>query len=72
VVEDFANSNTILDCNMVTAKIYGTIKQKLKIKGHPISENDIWIAALARQHNMILVTRDKDFEAVDDLTLESW
>jgi len=37
-----------------------------------IPDNDMWIAAIARQHNLTLITCDKHFDAVDELTLESW
>ncbi len=39
-----------------TAVLYAGIRHELKRSGHPIAENDIWIAALARQHNSPLVT----------------
>ena len=62
----------ILNCTEVTGKFYGTIKSQLRKKGRPIPENDIWIAATALQYDLTLVTRDSDFEAVDNLILESW
>jgi tRNA(fMet)-specific endonuclease VapC len=40
--------------------------------GQPIPENDIWIAALARQHELTLVTRDKHFADVESLVVEAW
>ena len=71
-VDRLASTNTILSCDQETARWYGQIKNELKEKGRPIPENDIWIAALARQYHLILVTRDKHFEAIDDLRLEAW
>ena len=56
----------------VTCKHYGFIKAKLKRKGKPIPENDIWISALALQYNLTLATRDRHFEEVDRLTIEEW
>jgi len=41
-------------------------------KGKPIPENDIWIAAIAIQQNLSLVTFDKHFSDVEDLQLETW
>jgi len=48
------------------------VKNALLAKGRPIPENDVWIAALARQHDLVLVTRDEHFAEVDGLTLARW
>ena len=37
-----------------------------------IPDNDIWVAAAARQQGVTLVTRDKHFEAIEDLFYEAW
>ena len=55
-----------------TCKQYGLIKASLRRKGKPIPENDIWIAALALQHSLVLATRDKHFAEVDGLQIEEW
>ena len=44
------------------AGLYAEVRHQLKRSGHPIPENDIWIAALARQHNSPLVTRHQHFD----------
>lgn len=71
-VDSFVQVNTILDCDRETARWYGQIKSALQAKGRPIPENDIWIAALARQHGLILATRDKHFHEVDSIDIEVW
>ena len=71
-IDDFALSTTVLNCSAETAKRYGEIKNRLKDKGKPIPENDIWIAALANQYDLTLVTRDTHFSVVDKLKLETW
>ncbi len=48
---------------------YGEIKNLLKEKGKPIPENDIWIAAIAKEHNLVLITKDKHFRLVDDIKI---
>jgi tRNA(fMet)-specific endonuclease VapC len=68
----FATSCAVLCCDKNTAKEYGSIKNRLREKGTPIPENDIWISAIARQHDIILVTSDKHFEEVEDLKQEMW
>jgi tRNA(fMet)-specific endonuclease VapC len=57
---------------LAEASLYGKIKNQLRIKGTPIPENDIWIAALADQHQLILVTRDKYFNSVETISIEAW
>jgi len=68
----FARANVILDCNIDVAVRYGEIKNNLRKKGRPIPENDIWIAAIAMQYDLTLITRDAHFEQIDDLVLEMW
>ena len=43
---------------------YGDIKKELRQNGTPIPENDIWIASLAKELNLPLVTRDKHFQYI--------
>jgi tRNA(fMet)-specific endonuclease VapC len=37
-----------------------------------IPQNDIWIAAVARQWDLALVTRDVHYQFVNDLRIEAW
>lgn len=55
-----------------TASRYAELRSELKSAGRPIPSNDLWIAALARQHRCRLVTRDRHFEAVRGLELIRW
>ncbi len=71
-VDDFANRSVVLGCNNETSRNYGKIKNALSAKGRPIPENDIWIAAIAMQHGLTLVTRDAHFKEIDDLKVEVW
>ena len=71
-VTTFATANAILVCDTVTAQDYGAIKNQLRAKGQPIPENDIWIAATAKQHQLTLVTRDGHFQAIEGLVVEQW
>ena len=65
-------NTTVLACDTDTARIYGDIKNRLKEKGQPIPENDIWIAAIAQQYTLILITKDTHFDLVENLKIESW
>jgi predicted nucleic acid-binding protein len=63
---------SLLPIDSATAGSYAEIRLELKAAGRPIPTNDIWIAALARQYDYALLTRDRHFEAVQGLRLMSW
>jgi len=71
-VEEFIVMTNVLGCDTATAKYYGQIRNSLRSRGRPIPENDIWIAAVAMQHQLTLVSRDIHFQYVDGLLLERW
>jgi len=71
-VDDFATDSVVLGCDTDTARRYGEVKNALRLKGRPIPENDIWIAAIALQHGLTLITHDRHFNEVDGLTVEAW
>ena len=71
-INEFAQTNSVLTCNTETSRQYGEIKNSLRLKGQPIPENDIWIAAIAKQYGMTLVSRDEHFKEIDDLVTMTW
>jgi tRNA(fMet)-specific endonuclease VapC len=70
--ESFAAGNDVLDCDLETARQYGEIQHQLRRKGRPIPDNDIWIAAIAQQHELTVATRDAHFREIEDLDLLTW
>jgi tRNA(fMet)-specific endonuclease VapC len=50
-----------------TAGHYATVFSALKKAATPIPTNDMWIAASAIQHNLLLYTLDRHFDAVAGL-----
>jgi len=70
--EEFASGSNLLPCDLETARHYGGIRGTLQRRGRPIPENDIWIAALAQQHDLAVATKDAHFRQVDALPLLSW
>ncbi len=56
----------------ITSEYYAEIRHLLKIAGNPIPENDIWIAAIAKEKNMIIVTRDKHLNQLEFIKTEAW
>ena len=55
-----------------TAARYADVGSGLQGKGRPIRENDMWIAALALQHGLPVLSRDTHLDVVDGLTRVSW
>jgi len=62
----------VLDINEPTTHHYAEITLELKRKGKPIPTNDLWIAALCRQHGLPLLSRDHHFDAVPGIKRISW
>ena len=71
-IDILANNSKFYRYDFETAQFYGIIKERLERKGTLIPDNDIWIAAIARQHNLILVTRDAHFDEIESLQTERW
>lgn len=71
-LERFMAGVSIVAPDLDTARWYGRVRHGLRAKGRPLPENDVWIAALARQHDFTLVSRDGHFCEVNNLKLESW
>lgn len=62
----------VLSVDERTAVEFAGIRVDLKRAGAPIPANDAWIAALARQHAMPVVSRDKHFDLVPALKRIGW
>jgi predicted nucleic acid-binding protein len=45
---------------------------ELKGKGRVLSQVDMMIAALARRMDLVVLTTDRDFEALPDIVTENW
>lgn len=62
----------VLDVQEPTTHYYAEITLELKRKGKPIPTNDIWIAALCRQHALPLLSRDRHFDLVAGTKRIGW
>jgi len=71
-IDEFAANNVVLGCDTDTARRYGEIKAGLRLKGNPLPENDIWIAAIALQHGLTMITRDTHFSEIENLKVVVW
>ncbi|MAU08834.1 MAG: VapC toxin family PIN domain ribonuclease [Anaerolineaceae bacterium] len=68
----YISERSVLSIDSDTADVYGQLKQQLRAKGRPIPENDIWIAALAIQYDLTLITDDAHFDVIDGLDVQNW
>jgi tRNA(fMet)-specific endonuclease VapC len=50
-----------------TTHFYATVYADLRRRGRPIPTNDLWIAALVLQNELVLFDRDSDFDAIPQL-----
>ena len=55
-----------------TAIAYAALRVALKRSGRPIPANDAWIAALALQHRIPILSRDPHFDVVPGLERKGW
>lgn len=62
----------ILPLTMDTTIAYARIAHALKGQGRRIPHNDIWVAALAKQHDLPVLSRDVHFDAVAGIRRISW
>ena len=68
-LEAFLSIVTLLRPTQETAEVYGEIRLQLSLIGKPIPENDLWIAAAAKQHGIPVLTNDQHFELVEGIDL---
>ncbi|MTJ08674.1 MULTISPECIES: type II toxin-antitoxin system VapC family toxin [unclassified Anabaena] len=90
LVHRFLNGIYIYNIDEITANLYGELKaslfnqfapkekskrRKTKITNLGFDENDIWIAAVALQHNLTIVSSDSDFQRIIQVrafSVKSW
>jgi predicted nucleic acid-binding protein len=60
----FLNSDRVrvLYADENTTHHFASVFSQLRLLGKPIPTNDLWIAALAVQHDLILCSRDHHFD----------
>lgn len=52
-----------------TTHHYATVFSQLRKQGTPIPTNDMWLAALVLQHNLVLHARDKHFDYLPQIVV---
>lgn len=71
-LDDVRKACVLCEVDADTALHYADIREELRAAATPIPENDIWIAALSRQHGLPLASRDSHFDRVRGLRRVSW
>lgn len=71
-LSEYLPSFQILDIDERTTISYSAVRKELKKAGTPIPANDLWIAALCRQHLLPLVSHDRHFDAVSGIVRLDW
>jgi tRNA(fMet)-specific endonuclease VapC len=57
----------VVSVTLETTNVYAELADYAKKRGCALSHNDLWIASIARENDIRLVTYDKDFEVFSDL-----
>lgn len=89
-VASFLNDIEVLSVDSKAAEEYGNIKnavltkygskrksnrRKTTLKEIGLADNDLWIAAIAKRHDLTVVSGDSDFSKIKEavpLSLETW
>lgn len=71
-LSQFLRLTLVLPVTEETARHYAIARAELKTAGTPIPVNDLWIAALARQHRMPILSQDRHFDSVRGVKRISW
>ena len=64
-----ASTVSVARLTITTAILYADIFKQLRQSGKAVGFNDIWIAAMAIEQNLPLLTLDADFQAIKGLQL---
>jgi tRNA(fMet)-specific endonuclease VapC len=63
----------VLPIGQEVSEVYGQLRAELRAKGTPIGPNDLWLAAQAKAHGLVMVTRNRrEFKRVVGLEVEGW
>ena len=73
LLNEFIPELNILHLDTECGKIFGRIKADLKKEGKIINDSDLFIASIAINNKMRLVTNnDKHFKRIKELEIENW
>jgi len=61
----------IMPLTLATTTAFTALFQDLRQAGIAVSTNDLWIAALAREHSLPILTLDNDFKRIPNIDIIS-
>ncbi|PXF51207.1 MAG: hypothetical protein C4B55_02025 [Candidatus Methanophagaceae archaeon] len=61
-VRRFSAQTVLVPIDVAVAVCYATVRLELKERGHPIPENDLWVAATCLELGLPLLTQDSHFD----------
>lgn len=68
-VKDFLSHYPLFPVTDTVSEIYGKLKKELQSCGNIMPENDMWIAATAISNRVTVITGDKHFEHIPNLSV---
>lgn len=71
-IETLMENIVVIMPDEITADIYAQVAADLEKRGQKIPENDVWIAAMALEYDMILARGDAHFDWVPGLDRLRW
>lgn len=72
LLETLIRESIVLDVGLGTATAYARVRERLRAIGRPLPENDVWIGALAIEHDLDVVSRDGHFDHIEGLRRRAW
>lgn len=77
VIERLEQKWTLLSPDQQTARVYATITSAFALSERSAKKergrrNDLWIAALCVQHELPLLSNNRDFDQIEGLTVIHW
>ncbi|GDX11385.1 hypothetical protein LBMAG57_31570 [Verrucomicrobiota bacterium] len=72
LLDEFQKVVEALPVDEMTVHPYAEIREQLHKAVRPIPQNDTWIAALAVQHQLPILTKDRHFETIAGVRCVSW
>ena len=72
ILETLIRESLVLRVDETTTTYYAAVRDELRDAGRPMPENDVWIAALARQHDQPIVSRDEHFDEIAGTERLGW
>ena len=68
IMIEFINKFNCLKASGITAQILAELKNKYEKRGIAIGLADLIVASQVKEYNMTLITRDKTFEKIDEIS----